>query len=221
MGPGTDSDHFFILWHPYVPADGDDPHCLLDVTPSDMYFLRDGTQELVDAFARTVGISEPVESWRFEEYCTPYYADSPDAKDHQDRFRLAWRVRLRFATAPAPRYGGLGPYYFNGVDRTSEDDIDALDWTEKRCVVIGDVPAELDPARLDELSRYPLELLDYGSASEALRQVRLDLGVLTFPEQEQQAREAQEACAGLGLGTTWLDAYHGPMGARSRSLRGS
>jgi hypothetical protein len=202
----------FKLWNPII--DGNRMACCFDVTPNDTQ-LACGTQELMREFLSSLEIDAEPQEWRIDPFCSAYYASNTTAICHEDRHPMAWRVRVSFAEPcgedTTPRV--FTPVGVDAIDPTWDEQPNAWNWTSRVCVVIADFInakwAELD----QDFEREPVFLQCQGidRVELALRmvQIRFDLGLVHFPDEEEQVVTLLRACEDRGASVNWASTLSG------------
>ena len=155
----------FALWHPSCTADEGGFRCVADVTAIEFLEVHEGTEALMTTFAGALGLGGGVQEWNVSPFLSPYYAyelwpeqrpfaqAEPDLGDWRNHFGLAWRVSMLLDEQPPFRYGGLGPFYADGIDSTWADEptYTGADGEEHTIVVLADVGGTGDVSFLDGL----------------------------------------------------------------------
>lgn len=179
----------FALWHPTCTAVHGGFRCVADVTAMDFWEINEGTNSLMTAFARALGMDGTVHEWSLRPFLSPYYAYEmwPDQRpfaeaasnttDWRNRFGPAWRASWLVAEQPPFRYGGLGPYYVDEIDRSWKDEPGFIDSEAERheVVVLADGSGSV-PFLDDLVSPEQIDLVDVPTGLLPLNRVTIRLG---------------------------------------------
>ncbi|MEU1365376.1 hypothetical protein ABZ454_04495 [Streptomyces sp. NPDC005803] len=96
--------------------------------------INEGTDALMTAFARALGMDGIIREWNVSLFLSPYYAYEiwPDQRpfaevtshtaDWRNRFGRAWHASWLVTEQPPFQYGGLGPYFVDEIDRSWTDE---------------------------------------------------------------------------------------------------
>jgi hypothetical protein len=208
----------YILWNPIINSERTE--CSFDVTPHQRG-LASGTREVMSEFLKCLNIEAEPQNWNVEQFCSAYYSST--CKDsYYDRHPTAWRVKVDFIK-PYREYSKLELCMFEpiGVHDANDDTWQGWElggwweWTSMKYVAIVDF-------QLWEWDRF---LEDFQSQNEPafaicqgfeinllgglLYQVRFDLGVINFPEQEAQVMDFLQACEPYDVSTSCDKTMHG------------
>jgi len=222
---------FFELWHPTCTATDDGFRCDVDVTAAEFRELNEGTPDLIDAFARGLGLPESSREWSIRPFLSPYYAHdlwpeqvplSPAASssgDWRDRFGVAWRVSMNLTEVPPFRYGGLGPYDVSAIDTTWQDRrvLIGSEDREHEVVVLIDGGEPGDWSFLDEyVNRDQVEVAEVPGAFLPLHRVTVRLGRVRPQEVMGNLAAILEVCSLKLLSThhSLTESYHLPWPER-------
>ncbi|MFB6977782.1 hypothetical protein [Streptomyces scopuliridis] len=202
-----DSGTEFLIWHAQCSQDSAGTVCTFDVTSAGIRQIKDADREFVEVVVSALGLAESTPlGWTVERFYSPYYALSPDARAWEDRLSIVWRMAIRLnGVGEAFDYFGRMP---TSVDQTDDtwDQSDESSWEMEgaNCILIADGRSG-DVQRVREI--FPgndISVLEYRDAVP-ITQVRINLGILGFPEQEELVQSGLSSCEGLGLATHCRD----------------
>jgi hypothetical protein len=208
----------YLLWNPVINSKRTE--CSFDVTPH-QGGLASGTRELMSEFLKCLNIEAEPQNWTIEQFCSAYYSST--CKDtYFDRHPIAWRVKVDFIK-PYREYSDLELDLFKpiGVHDTNDDTWREWElgywwqWTSMKYVAIVDF-------QLWEWNRFLEDFQSQNEPAFALcqcfeiyllgglsYQVRFDLGVVHFPEQEAQVMDFLQACEPYDVSTSCDKTMHG------------
>jgi len=202
------------VWNPII--DDNLMGCCFDVTPSDIQ-LGAGTLELMKKFLKELKIEAQPEDWYIKPFCSVYYS-STIAESYQDRHPIAWRVKISFAE-PCSEDAKLGlclfePIGVDAVDHTWEEDDNSWNWKSMNYVAIADFnPWDWNKLLENDFYREPVFLQYWITESNYLghyvQQVRFDLGMTNFPEDEERVMNFSQICENYNASVNWAKTMHG------------
>ncbi|MFE4800172.1 hypothetical protein ACFRFL_35380 [Streptomyces sp. NPDC056708] len=187
----------FGLWHPRYDLNGTRMTCVVDVSPFTDVLLQDGDSAIMTHFAEQLGLGgATLTDWSLRSFNTPFYSFDIDADDMSDRFSPAWRLRLVLddwcSEVPSEP---ISPVAAWGYDQTWWAHRTPWDWNAHDTVVIalnGPKP------RLEFLNNVDLkvdvETVIYPRSQFAVGQLRISLGRLSLPEDEDAVFGVVMAC---------------------------
>jgi hypothetical protein len=194
----------FTIFNPSFSADLS--NVSFDLRPGESWF-GEGTSELMQACLDAVGVddAQPA-SWRSEAFCSPFFSGEGRLEHFRDRNMTAWRVDIQLTSAVSSRYPlPMGRTFVDSVDETAPFARRRKErrWTSRRALVIANFG---HGSRLGDLSGP-----EFGSVRGRetidhlfdLVQERLDLGVLSFPEDEGVVQTVVDACVARGGRARW------------------
>ncbi|MGW6605316.1 hypothetical protein [Streptomyces sp. NPDC055036] len=182
----------FLIWHARCRQDSAGTVCTFDVTSAGIGHIQHADRELVDAMTLALGlVGFTPQSWTAERFYSPYYAWSPDARAWEDRISIVWRMAIRLNRPDAAgtdfEYFGRIPTPVDQTDDTWDQSESSLEMTSADCIIIAD-GRHGDIERIREI--FPsrtVSVLEYHDAVP-ITQIRINLGVLELPEQEELVR---------------------------------
>lgn len=195
----------FHLWHPaYVLSDPLTLECF--VTLGESLLLAEGTDAFVGAALRAMRIEEPPRSWTMQPVRTHYFSSYRQDSHHwEDRWNLAWRLRLVLDPARPPAVASPPPWGYFDVD-----EIDASFHPMRRpqlasgwhCLLIADAVEHsvLESGRHSILEGFPLAECAWGKAFGVYPQLRCDLGYFEATYYEQGAPAVEDVLRRLEAG---------------------
>lgn len=199
----------FFLWQPTL--DPDQKGCRFDVHSDDFGQIHQGTPALMAEFLQVSQIEGEISHWHISPFCTPYYAMAY-APHWRDTYIRSWRIEIKFkgeGQQIAPL--SFQPYSVKGSDSSwveSEESLEeALNWQEKRCVVIADF-ADMTEAQLNAFVEEALAFAaiigkEVVQLMPRLLQLRLDMGKQRFPQAIDQIEPVVAICQQKAISTHW------------------
>jgi hypothetical protein len=202
----------YRLWNPIINQERSG--CSFDVTP-DQEGLASGTKELMSEFLKVLNIEAEPLNWSIEQFCSAYYSGSI-GKNYLDRHPIVWRVKINF-TKPYREYSELELDCFvpHGVEKIGDETWrewelgEWWEWKTMKYVAIIDFELWEWSGFLEDFQaqKEPVFALcqnyEYYLLGGLVYQARFDLGVVKFPEQEEQVMVFLRGCENYNASTNW------------------
>lgn len=209
----------YKLWNPIINKER--TSCSFDVT-AHQQGLALGTNELMKEFLKRLNIDAKPLTWTIEKFCSNYYVNSTVADNYLDRHGIVWRVKINFSK-PYRQYSSLELRLFEPIGFYDFDDStwrewelgDWWEWTSIKYVAIVDFQLWEWSGFLEDFQsrKHPIFNLCQNFEIDLLAglsyQVRFDLGVIHFPEQETQIMNFLQVLSLYDTSTHWAKTMHG------------
>ncbi|AFZ26467.1 hypothetical protein Cylst_4377 [Cylindrospermum stagnale PCC 7417] len=207
----------YTLWNPIINSDR--TGCSFDVTPG-LYQVASGTLDLMKEFLQCLGIEAEPREWNIEPFCSAYYSEDMVSEYYQSRHLMAWRVNISF-TQTYREYSDLEFCMFNpvavwnGKDDTWEEMEDSWDWKSMQYIAIVDFELWEWSGFLEDyqLQKQPIfaQCMNFETylLRGLFRQVRFNLGVINFPDEEEKVMEFLRACEQYDVSNNWAKTLAG------------